>query len=87
MSHFLLTYGDARRLVGVVIMEAPSMFQARMNSVVRRFASGVPFGECHELSAKMMTAMPPTQIGRMMSVAEAAQVIRRLVEGRGRPSR
>jgi hypothetical protein len=53
VPHFLLTYGTPRRLVGVVIMEAPSMFQARMNSVARRIAAGVPFGECHELSAKM----------------------------------
>lgn len=87
MPHFLLTYGDARRLVGVVIMEAPSMFHARMNSVVRRFAAGVPFGDCHELSAKMMTAIPPTQVGRMMSGAEASQLIFRLVEGRRRPEK
>jgi hypothetical protein len=33
----------------------------------------------------MMTSVPPTQIGRMMSGAEAAQMILRLVEGRGRP--
>ena len=32
MSHFWLTYGSADGLVGVVIMEAPSMLQARMTS-------------------------------------------------------
>ena len=45
----------------------------------------VPFGEAHELSAKMMTSMPPTQIGRMMSGAEAAKMIGRLVERRVKP--
>jgi hypothetical protein len=85
MPYFLLTYCNARRLVGVVLMEAPSMFQARMNSVVRRFAAGVPFGECHELTAKMMTAVPPTQIGRVMFGMEASLVIRRLIEGRDSP--
>ena len=46
MPHFLLTFGDARRPpVGAVIIEAPSMFQARMTAVVRRLAPGVPFGE------------------------------------------
>jgi hypothetical protein len=52
MPHFLLTFVDARRPVGVVVMEAPTMFQARMNAVVRRFAPGVPFGNAYELSAK-----------------------------------
>jgi hypothetical protein len=46
MPHFLLTFGDARRPpVGAVIIEAPSMSQARMTAVVRRQAPGVPFGE------------------------------------------
>src|SRR6516162_2343128 len=45
----------------------------------------VPFGEAHELSAKMMTSMPPSQIGRLMSGAEAAQMIGRLVERRAKP--
>jgi hypothetical protein len=82
MSHFLLTYGDRDRPSGMVIMEAPSMFQARTNSVVRRLAVGVPFGDCIELSGKMMTEILPTEIGVVMSGAKAAQVIRRLVKGR-----
>jgi hypothetical protein len=68
MPHFLPTLGDARRPpVGAVIIEAPSMSQARMTTVVRRLAPGVPFGEGLKLSAKMMTAIPPEEIGRMMS--------------------
>jgi hypothetical protein len=35
--------------------------------LVRRLAPGVPFGEGLKLSAKMMTAIPPEEIGRMMS--------------------
>jgi len=85
MPHFLLTFGDVRQPpVGVVIIEAPSMFQARMTAVARRFAPGAPFGECLELSAHMMTSIPPTLIGRMMSSTEAAQL---LVRGRGRRER
>jgi hypothetical protein len=83
MPHFLLTFGNASRLAGVVILEAPSMPQARMTAVVRNIAAGVPFGEGHELSAKMVTTIPPTLIGRVMSGAEAAQLILRLVDGRG----
>jgi hypothetical protein len=86
MPHFLLTFGDARRPpVGAVIIEAPSMFQARVTAVVRRLAPGVPFSEGLTLSAKMMTAIPPEEIGRMMSGVEAAEMILQLVEGRGRP--
>ena len=46
MPYFLLTFGDASRpLVAAVIIEASSMFQARMIVVARRLAPGVPFGE------------------------------------------
>jgi hypothetical protein len=86
MPHFLLTFGDARRPPGAaVIIEAPSMFQARMTAVVRRLAPGVPFGESLKLSPEMMAAIPPEDIGRMMSGVETAELIRRLVQGRGRP--
>jgi hypothetical protein len=83
MPHFLLTFGDPSRTpVGVVIIEAPSMFQARMTAVVRRFAAGVPFADGHELSANMMTSIPPMLVARMMSGAEAEQLLLRIVEGR-----
>jgi hypothetical protein len=85
MPHFLLTFGHAdERPVGVVIIEAPSMFQAHVSAVVRSLAPGVPFGECHELSTKMMTSIPPTLIGRMMSSSEAEQLF---VKGRSGPER
>jgi hypothetical protein len=52
MPHFLLTFGDASRPpLGAAIIEAPSVFQARMTAVVRRLAPGVPFGEVLNLSA------------------------------------
>jgi hypothetical protein len=87
MSHFLLTFGDpSRRPVRSVIIEAPSMFHARMTAVVRRLAPGLQFGESLNLSARMMAEIPPDEIGRMMSGAEAAELFRRLVQGRGRPA-
>ena len=78
MSYFWLTYGSADGLVGVIIMEAPSMLQARMNAAVRSIAAGAPFAEGHELSARLMASVPPTQVGRMLSGSEAAELIRRL---------
>jgi hypothetical protein len=65
-----------------VIIEAPSMFQARMAAVVRRLAPGVPFGEGLKLTAKMMAAIAPEEIGRMVSGVEAGELILRLVQGR-----
>jgi len=87
MPYFLLTFGDASRPpVGAVIIEAPSMFQARMTAVVRRLAPGVPFGESLKLTAKMMSAIPPEDIGSLMTGVDASELIRRLVQGRGRPA-
>jgi hypothetical protein len=83
MPCFLLTFGDASRPpVGAVIVEAPSMFHARMTAVLRRLAPSVPFGEGLKLTAKMMAAIPAEEIGRMMSGAETADLILRLVQGR-----
>jgi hypothetical protein len=78
MPHFWLTYGDASRVAGVVIMEAPSLLQARMNAAVRRIAAGLPFAEGHQFSPKLIALAPPTKIGRMLSRTEAMQLIRDL---------
>jgi hypothetical protein len=85
MPHFWLTYGSAGGLVGVVIMEAPSVLQARMNAAVCNIAAGAPFAEGHELSARLMASVPSTQVGRMLSGAEAGELIRRL-DARHRPA-
>ena len=78
MPYFLLTFGDASRPpVGAVIIEAPSMFRARITAVVRRLAPDVPFAEGLELSAEMMMTIPSEKIGRMMSGVEAAELILR----------
>jgi predicted DCC family thiol-disulfide oxidoreductase YuxK len=66
-------------------MEAPSMLQAHTNAMARDLAGGLAFGEVHELSTKMAATIPPEQIDRMLSGKEAAHMIVRLVEGRGRP--
>jgi hypothetical protein len=45
---------------------------------VRSIFAGAPFAEGHELSARLMASVPPTQVGRMLSGAEAAELIRQL---------
>jgi hypothetical protein len=78
MPHFWLTYGDADRFVGVAIMEAPSLLEARMNAAVRRIAAGLPFAEGYQLSSKLIALVPPTKIGRMLSRTETMELIRDL---------
>jgi hypothetical protein len=85
MPHFWLTYGDANRLIGAIIIEAPSMSQARMDAAVSGLDAGAPFAEGHPLSAKLMASVPRAKIGRMMSGSEAAKIS--LLEGRRRPLR
>jgi len=83
MPHFLLTFGHARQpAAGVVIIEAPSMDEARMTAVLRRFAPSVPFGEGLKLSAKLVASIPPDQIGRMLSGDEMSRLMLRLVDNR-----
>jgi hypothetical protein len=48
MMHFWLTYREAGRLVGVVIIDAPSLFQTRLKAAVRGIDAGAP-------SSKVMT--------------------------------
>ena len=83
MPHFLLTFGHARQPVaGIVIIEAPSIDEARMTAVLRRFAPGVPFGDGLKLSPKLVESIPPEQMGRMLSGDEASRLMLRLVDSR-----
>jgi hypothetical protein len=77
MPHFWLTYRDGVRLIGVVIDEAPSLIQARLNAAVRSIDRGAPFGKGHLLGAEQIALVPPAQIGRMLSGAEAAKLLAR----------
>jgi hypothetical protein len=74
--HFLLTFGaSGRPPVAAVIIEAPSMLQARMIAVVRRLAPGVPFGDGVRL---------PERIGMVLYGKAATHLILRLRKSRRR---
>ena len=65
MPYFLLTFGDASRPpVGAVIVEATSMFRARMTVVERRLVPGVPFGEGLKLSPEMQATRPSANLDK-----------------------
>jgi hypothetical protein len=86
MPHFWLTYGNANRIISAIILEAPTMLQARMDAAVRGLDRGAPFAEGHHLSADLIASVPSTKIGQMISGAEAAQLLG-LLKGRRRPQR
>jgi hypothetical protein len=86
MPHFWLTYGDANRIIGAIILEAPTMLQARMDAAVSGLDRGAPLAEGHHLSADLIASVPSTKIGQMISGAEAAQLLG-LLKGRRRPQR
>jgi hypothetical protein len=77
MPHFWLTYRDGVRLIGVVIIEAPSLIQARLKAAAGGVEGGAPFAKGHLLGAEMVPLVPPTQIGRMLSGNEAAKLLAR----------
>jgi hypothetical protein len=77
MPHFWLTYRDGVRLIGVVIIEAPSLIQARLKAAVSGVDVGAPFAKGHLLGAAIVALVPPTQIGRMLSGNEAAKLLAR----------
>jgi hypothetical protein len=74
-SYFWLTYGSADGLVGVIIVEASTLIHARMRASVQGLAAGALFAEGHELSARLMALAPSTKVGRMLSGAEATELI------------
>jgi hypothetical protein len=45
----------------------------------------VPFGEGLTLSAEVIMAIPREDIGRLMTGVKATELIRRLVQARGKP--
>jgi hypothetical protein len=81
MPHFWLSYRDAGRLVGVVIVESASLIQARLNAAVGGVDAGATFAEGHELGSDLVVLVAPAQIGRLLSGKEAEKLLARF-EGR-----
>ena len=65
--------------LGAVIIESPSMLEARMTAVLPRLAPGVPFGEGLTLSAEMTMAITPEEIGKMIISGVVAAELRCLM--------
>jgi hypothetical protein len=83
MPHFWMTYRDSGRLVGVVIMDAPSLIQAGLKAI-RGAGAGATFADGHELTADQVALVPARKIGRMIQADEAERLLAKL-EGQREP--
>jgi hypothetical protein len=77
MPRFWLTYRDGRRVVGVVIMDAPSLTHARMKVTFAGDDEGLTFAGARDFGAGLLRLVPSTQIGRLLSETEAEELLAR----------
>ena len=73
-----LTYRRSGKASGVVLFEAPSLVHARMQASLEAVDAGAEFAEGHELGAALAALVPAEQVGRMLTIEEARQLLERL---------
>jgi hypothetical protein len=73
-----LTYRRSGEAVGVVVIEAPSLIDARLRAALEAVEAGVDFTEGQELDAARSALVPAEHLERMLSIEEANQLLKRL---------
>ena len=73
-----LCYRNEGKLVGVAIIEAPSLYHARMQAAVRGIGRAADYTEGKEVDAEHAALVPQDCIGRLLSPEEARQLIERM---------
>jgi hypothetical protein len=71
-----LTYLRSGETVGVVVIEAPSLIDARMRAALEAVEAGVDFAEGHEIDAARSALVPAEQLERLLSIEEANQLLK-----------
>jgi hypothetical protein len=66
-----LTYLRSGKMAGVVVIEAPSLIDARMRAALEAVEAGVDFAEGHEIDAARSALVPPERLERLLSIEEA----------------
>jgi len=75
-----LTYLRSGKMVGVVVIEAPSLIDARMRAALEAVEAGVDFAEGHEIDAARSALVPAEQLERLLSIEEANRLLKRIDE-------
>ena len=76
--YWWLTYGRAGKPSGVLIVEAPSLIQARWIAGARGLDGFADFVEGLPLDAALAARLSPGDIGRMLTVDQAKGLLGRL---------
>jgi hypothetical protein len=82
MSRIWFTYCDlSGRLLGVLILDSPSLLKARERAAVLGTSAGSPYCEGYELDRESADLIPIEVIGRMLKPEEVRNLIRKLERG------
>jgi hypothetical protein len=73
-----LCYRNEGKLVGVAVIEAPSIYHARMQAAVRGIGRAADYAEGKEVAAEHAALIPQDCISRLLSPQEAQQLIERI---------
>jgi hypothetical protein len=77
MSLWWLTYSKAGKVMGVVLVEAGDILQARFRANVEGIDQDADFTAGHGLDTVKAAQVPAGYVGRMLSIDEAKKLIRR----------
>jgi hypothetical protein len=75
-----LTYLRYGKMVGVVVIEAPSLVDARMRAALEAVEASVDFAEGQEIDAARSALVPAEQLERLLSIDEANRLLKWLDE-------
>jgi len=76
-----LIYRRDDKIVGIAIVEAPSLYHARMRAAVAGIGKAADFSQGLEIDAAHVRAIPQELIGRLLSPEQAAELKERLSNG------
>jgi hypothetical protein len=76
-----LIYRRDDKIVGIAIVEAPSLYHARMRAAVAGIGKAADFSEGLEIDAAHVGAIPQDLIGKLLSPEQATELKGRLSNG------
>jgi hypothetical protein len=78
MFMWWLSYRNERKFVGVAIIEAPSLYHARMRAAIGGIGRAADYIEGKEVDAEHAALVSQDCIGRLLSPEEALQLIEQM---------